>query len=119
MVHPLLRWLLLLPAVARAGQYGFIQGGSTCGAVVTYTSKLDGPDAYSGTIYALNPATNAWGNVCDDGWEIADADAVCRQVFGTGYQAWSATSTNYFGSADNGGNFVYDDVVAGDAVNAF
>ncbi|KAK7250314.1 hypothetical protein SO694_0000736 [Aureococcus anophagefferens] len=78
-------WFLLLPAVARAGQYGFIQDGSTCGTVVTYTS--------------------GWYNVCDDGWDIVDA-----HVFGTDYQAYMATANNYFGSAANDGNFVYDDV---------
>ncbi|KAH8044446.1 hypothetical protein JL722_14695 [Aureococcus anophagefferens] len=62
MAHPLLRWrLLLLPAVA-AGQYGFIQGGSTCGTVVTYTSS--------------------WYNVCDDYWDIVDAHVFCRDAYG-------------------------------------
>ncbi|KAH8075972.1 hypothetical protein JL720_10433 [Aureococcus anophagefferens] len=117
-------WFLLLPAVARAGQYGFIQDGSTCGTVVTYTSGwynvcddgwdivdahlVDGPDAYSGTIYVLNPHTNTWGNACDAG--TSPTDVVCRQVFGTDYQAYMATANNYFGSAANDGNFVYDDV---------
>ncbi|KAH8046862.1 hypothetical protein JL720_16267 [Aureococcus anophagefferens] len=100
-------WFLLLPAVARAGQYGFIQDGSTCGTVVTYTS--------------------GWYNVCDDGWDIVDAHVFCRDayggvgyaslrvlelVFGTDYQAYMATANNYFGSAANDGNFVYDDLDA-------
>ncbi|KAK7249825.1 hypothetical protein SO694_00005163 [Aureococcus anophagefferens] len=70
---------------------------------------VDGPDAYSGTIYVLNPHTNTWGNARRR-WGPADADVVCRQVFGTDYQAYMATANNYFGSAANDGNFVYDDV---------
>ncbi|KAH8057421.1 hypothetical protein JL720_14144 [Aureococcus anophagefferens] len=92
-----------------------------CLATATFAAAqiqlLDGPDAYSGTIHAFNPATNLWGNVCDDEWDLADADVVCRQVFGTNYEAYTATSHNYFGSADNNNNFVYDDVDCGGSEN--
>ena len=65
-------WFLLLPAVARAGQYGFIQDGSTCGTVVTYTT--------------------GWYNVCDDGWDIVDAHVFCRDAYG-GYSSGSPSGS--------------------------
>ncbi len=30
----------------------------------------DGPNSYSGNVYAKNPVTNVSGPVCDDRWDI-------------------------------------------------
>ena len=47
-----------------------------------------------------------WGTVCDDGWDITDANVVCRQLGYTG--ATSVLSFAYFGRGS--GPIHYDDV---------
>ena len=49
-----------------------------------------------------------WGTVCDDSWDINDANVVCRQL---GYsRAYQALSNAYFGAGSSGMPIYLDDL---------
>ncbi|XP_071506652.1 scavenger receptor cysteine-rich domain-containing group B protein-like [Diadema antillarum] len=67
---------------------------------------VDGSGSHEGRVEIFHDSE--WGTICDDSWDMADANVVCRQL---GYEsALSTQSSTYFGRGQDNQEIFLDDV---------
>jgi len=71
--------------------------------ILSLVRLVDGPTSWQGRVEIFH--SGAWGTVCDDRWDIEDAEVVCRQL---GYSGGEPLEDLEYGQGT--GDIFLDDV---------